>query len=160
MPGSADACKAPTRAVKPPPSDMPELLAQFSEAWQLSLPSLQNTLLYLLLAFVLSTPLAWVYIYTHQGVSYSRSNARSTTSCPPPCRVPSKQKLVDWLVPPQRLFYVAVWASKASPAIIAVTPASAVRANCGHDMVCAKTPVPARGGRQPATSEWVDFRPW
>lgn len=56
---------------------MPELIAQFSDAWQLSLPSLQTTLLYLLLAFVLTTPLAWVYIYTHQGVSYSRSTVQS-----------------------------------------------------------------------------------
>jgi hypothetical protein len=56
---------------------MQDLIAQFSAGWQVSLPSLQNTLLYLLLAFVLSKPLAWVYIYTHQGVSYSRSTVQS-----------------------------------------------------------------------------------
>ena len=35
---------------------MQDLIAQFSAGWQVSLPSLQNTLLYLLLAFVLSKP--------------------------------------------------------------------------------------------------------
>jgi len=38
------------------------------------LPSL---VFYLLLAFVLSTPLAWVYVWTHHGMSYSRSFVQS-----------------------------------------------------------------------------------
>jgi len=50
---------------------MPELLQQLSDLT--SLPSLAEVAFYLLLAFVLSTPLAWVYIWTHSGMSYSRS---------------------------------------------------------------------------------------
>jgi hypothetical protein len=38
-----------------------------------SLPTLPDLLFHLLLAFVLSKPLAWVYIWTHHGTSYSRS---------------------------------------------------------------------------------------
>lgn len=38
-----------------------------------SLPSLPGALFHLLLAFVLAKPLAWVYVGTHHGVSYSRS---------------------------------------------------------------------------------------
>jgi len=36
-------------------------------------PSLPTVVYSLLLAFVLSKPLAWVYVWTHHGMSYSRS---------------------------------------------------------------------------------------
>lgn len=51
---------------------MPELLRQLGD-WTGNLPSLPTVLFHLLLAFVLSKPLAWVYVWTHHGVSYSRS---------------------------------------------------------------------------------------
>lgn len=54
---------------------MPEFLQQLGDLT--SLPSLAEIAFYLLLAFVLSTPLAWVYIWTHSGMSYSRSFVQS-----------------------------------------------------------------------------------
>ncbi len=51
---------------------MPELLQQLTSV-ETALPSLRTLLFYLLLAFVLSKPIAWVYIWTHLGTSYSRS---------------------------------------------------------------------------------------
>ena len=51
---------------------MQELLRQLGDVTA-SLPSLPSMLFHLLLAFVLSKPLAWVYVWTHHGMSYSRS---------------------------------------------------------------------------------------
>ena len=51
---------------------MPEIFQQLTD-FDAAMPSLRTALFYLLLAFVLSKPLAWVYIWTHQGTSYSRS---------------------------------------------------------------------------------------
>lgn len=56
---------------------MGELLSEFGSAVTLALPSLQATLLYLLMSFVLGKALAWVYIRTHRGVSYSRSTTQA-----------------------------------------------------------------------------------
>lgn len=56
---------------------MGELLSEFGAALTLALPSLQATLLYLLMSFVLGKALAWVYIRTHRGVSYSRSTTQA-----------------------------------------------------------------------------------
>jgi hypothetical protein len=56
---------------------MEEALLSLSSSWQMSMPTLQTILLHLLLAFVLSMPLAWVYLLTHQGVSYSRSTVHA-----------------------------------------------------------------------------------
>lgn len=41
------------------------------------MPSLLDFLLHLLVSFVLSQPLAWVYVKTHHGVSYSRSTVQA-----------------------------------------------------------------------------------
>ncbi len=51
---------------------MPELLRRLGDL-SAAMPSLPNTLYHLLLAFVLGKPLAWVYVWTHHGMSYSRS---------------------------------------------------------------------------------------
>ena len=51
---------------------MPEFFQQLNE-FDAAIPSLRTALFYLLLTFVLSKPLAWIYIWTHQGTSYSRS---------------------------------------------------------------------------------------
>jgi hypothetical protein len=51
---------------------MNELLQQLTN-FDATMPSLRTALFYMLLAFVLSKPLAWVYIWTHHGASYSRS---------------------------------------------------------------------------------------
>jgi len=51
---------------------MPELLRRLGDL-SLDMPSLPIALYHLLLAFVLSKPLAWVYVWTHHGMSYSRS---------------------------------------------------------------------------------------
>ena len=56
---------------------MEDAIFALTNSWQTSLPSLQAILLYLLLSFVLSMPLAWVYLLTHQGVSYSRSTVHA-----------------------------------------------------------------------------------
>ena len=48
----------------------------------LSLPSTATLLFHLLLAFVLATPLAWVYSRTHHGTSYSRSFVQSLVMLP------------------------------------------------------------------------------
>jgi hypothetical protein len=52
---------------------MGELLQGLAGAWSMALPSLPTILLHLLLAFVLGQLLAWIYIATHRGPSYSRS---------------------------------------------------------------------------------------
>jgi len=41
------------------------------------MPAAGEVLFHLLLAFVLSTPLAWVYVRTHQAMSYSRTFVQS-----------------------------------------------------------------------------------
>jgi uncharacterized membrane protein YhiD involved in acid resistance len=51
---------------------MPEFLQQLTDI-EAALPSLRMLIFYLLLSFVLSKPIAWVYIWTHLGTSYSRS---------------------------------------------------------------------------------------
>lgn len=56
---------------------MGELFTDLGDSLTLSLPPLRNILLCLLLAFVLSKPLAWVYVHTHRGASYSRSTAQA-----------------------------------------------------------------------------------
>jgi hypothetical protein len=47
-----------------------------------SLPTLATTVYHLLLAFVLSTPLAWIYARTHHGTSYSRSFVQALVMLP------------------------------------------------------------------------------
>jgi hypothetical protein len=47
-----------------------------------SLPNLPGMLFHLLLAFVLAQPLAFVYVRTHQGTSYSRSFVQSLVLLP------------------------------------------------------------------------------
>lgn len=56
---------------------MPESFAELARSVTDHLPSLQDFLLYLLMSFVLSKPLAWVYVATHHGMSYSRSFVQS-----------------------------------------------------------------------------------
>jgi hypothetical protein len=56
---------------------MSEILQALASAWQPALPTLRDFLLHLLVAFVLSQPLAWVYVHTHAGMSYSRSFVQS-----------------------------------------------------------------------------------
>jgi uncharacterized membrane protein YhiD involved in acid resistance len=56
---------------------MPEFLQSFAASLTTNLPTLQDFLLYLLVSFVLSKPLAWVYVHTHHGMSYSRSFVQS-----------------------------------------------------------------------------------
>ncbi len=51
---------------------MPDLLRQLGDLTA-SVPTLPSVLFQLLLAFVLSKPLAWIYVWTHHGMSYSRS---------------------------------------------------------------------------------------
>lgn len=51
---------------------MPELLRHLGDLTA-SMPSLPTIVFHLLLAFVLGKPLAWIYVATHHGVSYSRS---------------------------------------------------------------------------------------
>ena len=51
---------------------MDDLFQQLSNL-DVAMPSLRTAVFYLLLAFVLSKPLAWVYVWTHHGTSYSRS---------------------------------------------------------------------------------------
>jgi len=51
---------------------MPELLQKLGD-FTAAMPTLPTMLFHLLLAFVLSKPLAWVYVWTHHGMSYSRS---------------------------------------------------------------------------------------
>ena len=55
---------------------MSDLLQQLRD-WETAVPSVQSFAFHLLLAFVLSKPLAWVYARTHQGTSYSRSFVQS-----------------------------------------------------------------------------------
>ncbi|MFO1077752.1 MAG: DUF4956 domain-containing protein [Planctomycetota bacterium] len=55
---------------------MNELLQNLSDLtaqW----PSLGTVVFHLVLAFVLSVPVAWVYVWTHHGMSYSRSFVQS-----------------------------------------------------------------------------------
>lgn len=59
----------------PPPSDA---LADLATA----LPPLAPLLYHLVLAFVLATPVAWVYARTHQGTSYSRTFVQSLVLLP------------------------------------------------------------------------------
>jgi uncharacterized membrane protein YhiD involved in acid resistance len=56
---------------------MDEFFAGLEGQWATSLPLLQNLLLHLLLVLVLAQPLAWIYIRTHRGMSYSRSTVQS-----------------------------------------------------------------------------------
>lgn len=51
---------------------MPDLSSQLADL-NAALPTLPAMLYHLLLAFALSKPLAWVYVWTHHGISYSRS---------------------------------------------------------------------------------------
>lgn len=60
---------------------MPELLRNLGD-WTATMPTLPNVLFHLLLAFVLSKPLAWVYVWTHHGVSYSRSFVQALVLLP------------------------------------------------------------------------------
>ncbi len=55
---------------------MPDLLQPLGNLGT-SLPNLPALLSHLLLAFVLAKPLAWVYVWTHQGMGYSRSFVQS-----------------------------------------------------------------------------------
>lgn len=55
-----------------------DALADLSAA----MPALPSLLYHLLLAFVLATPVAWVYARTHQGASYSRSFVQSLVLLP------------------------------------------------------------------------------
>jgi hypothetical protein len=50
---------------------MSELLRQLGD--MTTMPTLPGLVYHLLLAFVLSKPLAWIYVWTHHGTSYSRS---------------------------------------------------------------------------------------
>ncbi|MCC6672924.1 MAG: DUF4956 domain-containing protein [Planctomycetes bacterium] len=52
---------------------MEDLFVRLSGSWTTALPSLREFLVHLLLAFVLGQALAWVYVRTHRGTSYSRS---------------------------------------------------------------------------------------
>ena len=58
--------------------DLSRLLADFGA----SLPSLSVVVYHLLLAFVLAKPLAWIYVRTHHGTSYSRSFVQSLVILP------------------------------------------------------------------------------
>jgi hypothetical protein len=60
---------------------MPELLQRLGD-WSITLPGLPTLLFSLLLAFVLGKPLAFVYVRTHQGTSYSRSFVQSLVLLP------------------------------------------------------------------------------
>jgi hypothetical protein len=60
---------------------MPDLTATFGDLTA-SLPSLATLAFHLLLAFVLATPLAWIYARTHHGTSYSRSFVQSLVILP------------------------------------------------------------------------------
>lgn len=59
----------------PPPTDA---LADL----QAAMPALPHLLYHLVLAFVLATPVAWVYARTHQGTSYSRTFVQSLVLLP------------------------------------------------------------------------------
>lgn len=56
---------------------MQDFLTGLSTNWQMSMPSFQEALLHLLMAFVLAIPLTVVYRLTHHGVSYSRSTVQA-----------------------------------------------------------------------------------
>jgi hypothetical protein len=58
--------------------DLPSALTDLAA----TLPSLSVLAFHLLLAFVLGTPLAWVYVRTHHGTSYSRSFVQSLVILP------------------------------------------------------------------------------
>jgi len=60
---------------------MPDFSRTFSDL-TLSLPSLSVVAFHLLLAFVLASPLAWIYARTHHGTSYSRSFVQSLVLLP------------------------------------------------------------------------------
>lgn len=51
---------------------MPTISALFDDLTR-NLPSLQIVAFHLLAAFALAKPIAWVYVWTHHGVSYSRA---------------------------------------------------------------------------------------
>jgi hypothetical protein len=60
---------------------MSDLTSAFGDL-RLQLPSLATLAFHLLLAFVLATPLAWIYSRTHHGTSYSRSFVQSLVMLP------------------------------------------------------------------------------
>lgn len=60
---------------------MPDFPRAFADL-TLSLPSLSVAAFHLLLAFVLANPLAWIYVRTHHGTSYSRSFVQSLVILP------------------------------------------------------------------------------
>jgi hypothetical protein len=60
---------------------MPPLADAFADLTATT-PALPSLLYHLLLAFVLATPVAWVYARTHQGASYSRSFVQSLVLLP------------------------------------------------------------------------------
>ncbi len=60
---------------------MPDFSRAFADLTA-SLPSLSVLCFHFLLAFVLSKPLAWVYVRTHHGTSYSRSFVQSLVILP------------------------------------------------------------------------------
>lgn len=60
---------------------MPDFSRAFAD-FSATLPSLSVVAFHLLLAFVLGQPLAWVYVRTHQGTSYSRSFVQSLVILP------------------------------------------------------------------------------
>jgi uncharacterized membrane protein YhiD involved in acid resistance len=55
---------------------MPEPIQELLDQWRTSALSIQDLLLHLFLTLVLSQFLAWVYMRTHHGVSYSRSTVQ------------------------------------------------------------------------------------
>ncbi|HEX6811133.1 MAG TPA: DUF4956 domain-containing protein [Planctomycetota bacterium] len=54
------------------PTSLDQMLDELSDLTA-AMPTLPAVLFHLLLAFVLSKPLAWIYVWTHHGMSYSRS---------------------------------------------------------------------------------------
>ncbi|MFY9344014.1 MAG: DUF4956 domain-containing protein [Planctomycetota bacterium] len=60
---------------------MPDFSRAFAD-FLTSLPSLAGVAFWLLLAFVLGKPLAWIYVRTHHGTSYSRSFVQSLVILP------------------------------------------------------------------------------
>lgn len=60
---------------------MPDLQSSFADL-AAAMPSLSVASFHLLLAFVLATPLAWVYSRTHQGTSYAHSFVQSLIMLP------------------------------------------------------------------------------
>lgn len=56
---------------------MPELWRSLQDSWLANWPTTRELAASLLLAFALASPVAWCYIRTHRGMSYSRVFAQS-----------------------------------------------------------------------------------